>query len=232
MAASEFSRFTQLNEPKHFDAIATPDGFFSICGFGSLLSERSARGTFPGLRNFRIAALRDFRRIYAHVAAFFYDRGIAKEDTKEISSMSTEPCPGGYLIITVFEVPKSEAVALMERESEFRYIVVIPEELDGKPFTHPAVLCARYSDEEFFHERCKGNKDIYFKHYGRVNIYQIWRNDILPCRVYLRHCDAMNRVKRREQLACCWSSYIPYNIWAQFCCHGGGCCLIEGKTAD
>lgn len=34
---------------------------------------------------------------------------------------------------------------------------------------------------------CAGNKDIYFQHYGRYNIKKIWRDDILPCRVYLRH---------------------------------------------
>lgn len=33
-----------------------------------------------------------------------------------------------------------------------------------------------------------GSKEIYFHHYGRYNIDKIWRDDILPCRVYLRHC--------------------------------------------
>lgn len=32
-----------------------------------------------------------------------------------------------------------------------------------------------------------GNKEIYFQHYGRFNIDKIWRDDILPCRLYLRH---------------------------------------------
>lgn len=76
----------------------------------------------------------------------------------------------------------------MERELEFRFLAVVPETLDGKPFDFPAVLCARYSDEEFFQVRCKGSKEIYFQHYGRYNINKIWRDDILPCRAYLRHC--------------------------------------------
>ncbi|XP_061973900.1 uncharacterized protein LOC133695937 isoform X1 [Populus nigra] len=160
----------------------------SVCGFGSLLSERSARSTFPDLLNFRVARLNGFRRVFAHVAPIFFERGIAKPETKEISSLSVEPCEGESLVVTVFEIEKSEIPAFMERELEFRFLAVVPETLDGKPFDFPAVLCARYSDEEFFQVRCKGSKEIYFQHYGRYNIDKIWRDDILPCRAYLRHC--------------------------------------------
>ncbi|XP_011007062.1 PREDICTED: uncharacterized protein LOC105112871 [Populus euphratica] len=160
----------------------------SVCGFGSLLSERSARSTFPDLLNFRVARLNGFRRVFAHVAPIFFERGIAKPETKEISSLSVEPCEGESLVVTVFEIEKSEIPAFMERELEFRFLAVVPETLDGKPFDFPAVLCARYNDEEFFQVRCKGSKEIYFQHYGRYNIDKIWRDDILPCRAYLRHC--------------------------------------------
>lgn len=160
----------------------------SVCGFGSLLSERSARSTFPDLLNFRVARLNGFRRVFAHVAPIFFERGIAKPETKEISSLSVEPYEGESLVVTVFEIEKSEIPAFMERELEFRFLAVVPETLDGKPFDFPAVLCARYSDEEFFQVRCKGSKEIYFQHYGRYNIDKIWRDDILPCRAYLRHC--------------------------------------------
>ncbi|KAG6758796.1 hypothetical protein POTOM_035257 [Populus tomentosa] len=160
----------------------------SVCGFGSLLSERSARSTFPDLLNFRVARLNGFRRVFAHVAPIFFERGIAKPETKEISSLSVEPCEGESLVVTVFEIEKSEIPAFMERELEFRFLAVVPETLDGKLFDFPAVLCARYSDEEFFQVRCKGSKEIYFQHYGRYNIDKIWRDDILPCRAYLRHC--------------------------------------------
>ncbi|KAH1120551.1 hypothetical protein J1N35_003711 [Gossypium stocksii] len=178
----------QLDDSSDFEKLLSPSGYISICGFGSLLSERSARSTFPNLLNFRVAKLKGFRRVFAHVAPIFFDRGIAKPETKEISSLSVEPCEGETLIVTVFEIQKSEIPSFMERELEFRFLAVWPETLDGEPFANPAVLCTRYSDEEFFQIRCKGNKDIYFQHYGRYNIEKIWRDDILPCRVYLRHC--------------------------------------------
>ncbi|EEF45591.1 conserved hypothetical protein [Ricinus communis] len=159
-----------------FQKLLSPSsGLISICGFGSLLS-----GT--------VARLNGFRRVFAHVAPIFFERGIAKPETKEISSLSVEPCEGETLIVTVFEIDKSEIPAFMERELEFRFLAVVPETLDGKPFDSPAVLCARYSDEEFFRIRCKGSKETYFQHYGRYGISKIWRDDILPCRTYLRHC--------------------------------------------
>ncbi|KAG5555154.1 hypothetical protein RHGRI_012626 [Rhododendron griersonianum] len=147
----------QLNDESDFDRIASPDdGLLSVCGFGSLLSERSARSTFPDLVDFRVARLNGFRRVFAHTAPIFFERGIANPETKEISSLSVEPCKGETLIVTVFNIRKSEIPSFIEREHEFRFLAVLPETLDGKPFASPAVLCARFSDEEYLQIRCKG----------------------------------------------------------------------------
>ncbi|XP_045788581.1 uncharacterized protein LOC123883728 [Trifolium pratense] len=187
-SSSSPTTFTELIDDSHFDTLLSPDDLISICGFGSLLSERSARSTFPDLINFRIAKLNHFRRVFAHVAPVFFERGIAKPETMEISSLSVEACEGETLVVTVFEIRKSEIPDFIKREVEFRFLAVLPETLDGKSFDFPAVLCARYSDEEFFNIRCKGNKEILFQQYGRWNIDKIWRDDVFPCRVYLRHC--------------------------------------------
>ena len=40
----------------------------TVAGFGSLLSERSARSTFPELTNFRLATIAGWRRVFAHTA--------------------------------------------------------------------------------------------------------------------------------------------------------------------
>ncbi|KAL7178225.1 hypothetical protein ACSBR2_031389 [Camellia fascicularis] len=178
----------ELNDESDFERIISPDGLLTICGFGSLLSERSARSTFPDLINFRVARLNGFRRIFAHVAPVFFDRGIANPQTKEMSSLSVEPCEGETLIVTVFGIKKSEIPSFLQREHEFRFLAVLPETLDGKLFTSPAVLCARFSEEEYLQIRCKGSQEIYFQRYGQYNIHKIWRDDILPCRLYLRHC--------------------------------------------
>ncbi|CAL4907627.1 unnamed protein product [Urochloa decumbens] len=180
--------FPELSSPADFAAVAAPGGRISVVGFGSLLSERSARSTFPDLEGFRVAALRGFRRVFAHAAPIFFERGIAVEVTKEFSSLSVEPCEGEMIVVTVFEIKEEEVPAFIEREHEFRFLAVVPEGFDGVPFTNQAVVCARYSDEEYFKERCQGSKEIYNQRYGRFNIDKIWRDDILPCRLYLRHC--------------------------------------------
>ncbi|XP_074571488.1 uncharacterized protein LOC141828038 isoform X2 [Curcuma longa] len=135
----------ELNDESDFDSIITPDGFLSVLGFGSLLSERSAKSTFPDLKNFRVAVLRGFRRVFAHVAPIFFERGIANEATGEVSSLSVEPCEGEFLIVTVFEIKKEEIPAFIERENEFRFLAVYPEYLDGISYTNPAVTRALFS---------------------------------------------------------------------------------------
>ncbi|KAL2244297.1 UNVERIFIED_CONTAM: hypothetical protein Sindi_0547700 [Sesamum indicum] len=177
----------ELKDDSDFDRIVSPDGLVSICGFGSLLSERSARSTFPDLINFRVAKLNGFRRVFAHVAPIFFERGIAKPETKEISSLSVEPCENETLVVTTFEIQRSEIPSFIEREHEFRFLAV-SRIFMSYFYTFNLVLCARYSDEEYFLNRCKGSKEIFFQRYGRYGVDKIWVDDILPCRVYLRHC--------------------------------------------
>uniref|UniRef100_A0ACD5U3F6 Uncharacterized protein n=1 Tax=Avena sativa TaxID=4498 RepID=A0ACD5U3F6_AVESA len=84
-SASGGSSFTELTSAADFAAIASAGGRISVIGFGSLLSERSARSTFPELEGFRVAAPRGFRRVFAHAAPIFFERGIAIEATKASS---------------------------------------------------------------------------------------------------------------------------------------------------
>ncbi|KAJ4722104.1 Butirosin biosynthesis [Melia azedarach] len=177
----------QLNDESDFEQIISPDGLVSICGFASLLSEHSARTTFPDLVNFRVARLRGFRRVFANATPIFFERGIAKPETKEFSSSCVEPSEGETLIVTVFEIQKSEVSEFIKREPEFRFLAVVPETLDGMPFNNRAVVCARWTDEDFFQIRCKGSKEIFYQYFGRYNIDKVFLDDILPCRVYLRH---------------------------------------------
>ncbi|MQM03119.1 hypothetical protein Taro_035893 [Colocasia esculenta] len=89
-----------------------------------LTTERSARSTFPELRNFRVALLRGFRRVFCHAAPVFFERGIAKQETGEISSLSVEPCDGETLVVTTFEIKRAEIPSFIEREHEFRFLAV------------------------------------------------------------------------------------------------------------
>lgn len=68
----------------------------------------------------------------AHAASIFFDRGIAKMDTREFSSLSAERVPAAAegegaagaaerepLIVTLFEIPVDQLPAFYAREEEF-----------------------------------------------------------------------------------------------------------------
>eukprot|EP00877_Chromochloris_zofingiensis_P014569 jgi/Chrzof1/9366/Cz04g00060.t1 len=150
--------------------------------------ERSARSTFPDLHNFRPGRVVGFRRVFAHTADIFWARGIAKADTKEMSSLSCEPYAGHEVVVSLFEVPYNpEAVAaFINREHEFRLVAVRPTTLEGTPLDRLAVLCAKYTDAEYKARRCPSAE--YERRWGKHGISRIWHDDLLPCRVYLRHC--------------------------------------------
>ncbi|XP_017409852.1 uncharacterized protein LOC108322313 isoform X1 [Vigna angularis] len=179
----------ELNDESDFESLLSPDGYISICGFGSLLSERSARSTFPDLANFRTAQLKSFRRVFAHVAPVFFERGIAKPETMEISSLSVEPCEGETLVVTMFEIRKSE-ISSRGRLS-FGFLLFFLKRLMAmllifqRSFV-PVTVMRNFSTLDV--KLHSGIKEIYFQQYGRWNIDKIWRDDVLPCRVYLRHC--------------------------------------------
>ena len=78
----------------------------TILGFGSLLSAKSARLTFPDLENFRLGRVPDHRRVFAHPASIFFERGIANIDTLEMSSLSCEYEEGRSFVCSAFDVPR------------------------------------------------------------------------------------------------------------------------------
>lgn len=180
----------------------------SILGFGSLLSESSSRLTFPMLKNFRLGRVKNYRRVFAHPASIFFQRGLANFETLEMSSLSAEPCEGATFVCSVFEVP-SDCLGVCkentdgdslpfslnnqfrEREEEFNIVFVPYEELDDKKehMQKSGVLCTRSTDEAYL---AMWGKHRFEENYGKYGIRTIWGYDansgLRPCSVYLRHC--------------------------------------------
>ena len=81
--------------------------------------------------------------------------------------------------------------AYVEREHEYRFVAVQAEPLPGAPpfptdVPDLGVVCARYSDAEYKATRCPPAE--FERRYGQYGIDRVWRDDVLPCRVYARHC--------------------------------------------
>ena len=177
------------------------EDMLTILGFGSLLSERSSRMTFPDLSNFRLARVPNYRRVFGHPTSIFFQRGIANAETKEMSSLSAEPVEGySGFICAVFEVPNKDMMedglpsqAFLEREEEFSIIEVpyinLEEESSTAETVKKGILCAASTDEAYFKRWGNEQFDDHFRKYG---IEQIWGwprdSGLRPCPVYMRHC--------------------------------------------
>jgi hypothetical protein len=144
-----------LAKPRLTDAI---DRYFrfseeaTVVGFGSLLSEPSARNTFPNLRDFRVVRVRGYRRVFAHTPSVFVERGLVNPGSLFQSSLSAEPVyvrgedgslqqdlSVGFLAVC-FSVPLNDVThslgfqgmggrqwcgeALLKREEEFNFDIV------------------------------------------------------------------------------------------------------------
>ena len=167
----------------------------TILGFGSLLSERSSRMTFPNLQNFRLGRVPNYRRVFRHPTSLFFQRGIANHETKEMASLSAERAEECSFVCTVFEVPNDDmmedgipSAAFLEREEEFEIIPVPYVELkDGS--SAMGILCAASTDDEYLKRWGQERFDEYYGQYGISTIWG-WPTDsgLRPCPIYLRHC--------------------------------------------
>ena len=106
------------------------------------------------------------------------------------------------------QIPLSGLPAFYEREMEFRWTqvpVYVPPEydvpdapaangadraplrLDPRAINGEALLCAAYTDEEYRSIRLRGSEAAWHQAFGRWGLDRVWRDDLLPCGVYLRH---------------------------------------------
>ena len=111
---------------------------------------------------------------------------IARKETLEFSSLSTEPCEGCSFTVSLFEIDNVELPPLIDREEEFDMIFV-PVEDSG--FMSKGLMCTRSTDATYLE---KWGYPKYKENYLAYGLSSIWGWDehsgILPCPVYLRHC--------------------------------------------
>ncbi|KDO22420.1 hypothetical protein SPRG_12700 [Saprolegnia parasitica CBS 223.65] len=159
-----------------------------ILGYGSLLSETSARSTFGAtMQRFRLGRVHGYRRVFALPGSIFFPEQIANPATKEFACLCVEPSPGSSFIVSVFEVPEDQVLAFRRREHLYDIQPVEYEEADGS--RDEALMCLRWTDEAVI----QANGQAFFdERYGQYGLDTIWgwgpESGILPCRVYLRHC--------------------------------------------
>ena len=162
----------------------------SVVGYGSLLSEVSARETVPGLQNFRLVNVSGYRRIFNKVGVVFISRHGADADSREIASCSTQADAESSIICSQFECSEDDFLELYEREHRFRWIEVSTESLSPvseMELPTQARMCSGFSDTDYRLNKCI-TPDEYQRRVGQYYQGPLWREDILPFPRYLFFC--------------------------------------------
>lgn len=157
----------------------------SIVGYGSLLSEQSARETVPELQNFRIVTVPGFRRVFNKVGVVFLSRHGADPMSLEIASCSTLPDPETEILCSQFECSVDDYERLYEREHRFQWLEVDTVEADGA--VSSGHICTTSSDTYYRTHKCESPQE-YHERVGQYYSGALWRDDILPFPRYLAFC--------------------------------------------
>jgi hypothetical protein len=158
----------------------------SVVGYGSLLSEQSARETVPGLSNYRLVRVPGYRRVFDKVGIVFISRHGMSPDSLELASCSTEPAEGIEIIAAQFECSETDFMQLYEREHRYRWIEVETLQLDGE-LKARGRMCTGYSDLDYRLNKCVTEAE-YQRRVGQFYAGALWRRDILPNPRYLGFC--------------------------------------------
>jgi hypothetical protein len=158
----------------------------SVVGYGSLLSEESARETVPALQNYRLVRVPGYRRVFDKVGIVFISRHGESPDSLELASCSTEADSASEIIAAQFECSEEDFVHLYEREHRYRWIEVETRHC-GSGEAALGRMCTGYSDQDYRLNKCVTEAE-YQRRVGQYYQGPLWRRDILPNPRYLGFC--------------------------------------------
>ncbi len=155
-----------------------------VVGYGSLLSEASARRTAPSLARFRLVRVPGYVRIFNKVSPAWMARHEVR-DERQVAVLAARERAGASFLGTAFAVDEDDFLSLFEREHHYRWVEVACVEEDGSATT--GRLCAEWTDAEYRLNRCVTEAE-YERRVGRFYEGALWRDDVLPCPPYLEAC--------------------------------------------
>ena len=160
-----------------------------VVGYGSLLSEGSARRTAPSLTGFRVVRVPGYVRVFSKVSLTWrarHERG----DPRAIAVLAARAREGASFLGTTFEIDERDFLALFEREHHYRWVEVACEEAAGSVTT--GRMCAEWNDADYRLNRCVTEAE-HRRRVGRHHDGALWRDDVLPSAPYLAACLAAAR---------------------------------------
>jgi cation transport regulator ChaC len=181
--------------------------FDAIFGYGSLMSEDSAKRTMPSLQNYQCAKLYGYRRIFSLVSmSAIRNRGAT---FPHIAALAIKPdaTMNAFVIGCLFDIPEDELEDYLSREARYRAIEIdveieAQEENKLASTTVKAWTVIEQTDEDYKARLVLENKS-YESEVGQYYACQLWgRQDILPETKYLATClEAATRLGQGQDYA-------------------------------
>lgn len=158
----------------------------SLFGYGSLISESSARSTCPNLTNFHHVYAKDVARIFAKVNPQSLKRGEGNLETLELAPVTLVEKKGAITYGCSFDIPDAEWPAIKAREFDYAEGEVTIFDIKTHQSKLVKTFYGLHSDDEIPTETDMAKQywhDVR-KHYQG----KIYRDDVLPEPLYLNRC--------------------------------------------
>jgi len=140
------------------------------------------------LTNFRTGTVRGYKRVFDHVGIIFIQNLLVEKDSLEISSVCAEEDPTREMLVSIFEIPETEIPLFYQREDFFNVKEVDVEEHKDEKKIIRGLMCTRFASDEALIAANFGSKETFENRFKGFYQGRIYRDDILPCRIYLKHC--------------------------------------------
>ncbi|MGM0422024.1 MAG: hypothetical protein ACQEQL_02890 [Pseudomonadota bacterium] len=157
----------------------------TIIGFGSLLSEESARRTCPSLSNFRLGKVYGYGRVFNKV-----DPNSENLNSENIANWALIDKADNITLVTLFEIDHEDYPAFARREVDYDLRCVKYTELETE-IKGEGIACCAFDDDAEFHAYLKDHpiqKERYEARQTGPYKGPVWRSDILPRPKYLAFC--------------------------------------------
>ena len=188
--AAELGDWLQREVAQHWARVS-----ITIVGYGSLLSEQSARRSMPSVAHFRVAHLAGYRRVFDLISPTQVRRGNTKPTDRERAVVVAHRCAEATqpLCVSLFEVHPSELRAYREREDRYN-VIVLPHDAvlpaGSIPADSHAILCEATTEAAYRADKCLDDAHFHDKVGQYLQGTPLWgsgaASDVLPSRRYLR----------------------------------------------
>lgn len=176
-------------------ALAAATNPTTILGYGSLLSEASARVTFPDLSNFRLVRLRGMRRVFSSPHLFLVSEDlVGTKASLRLASLSCELCDDMSvgLVAAAFDVnlDDEQREAFVKREPEYNITTAPYYDIQGDKDDPigTGVVCLACENDDDLPSSLDESRNL-LPALGNRAVW-MWDKDsgLLPADMYLRHC--------------------------------------------